>query len=93
MKTMTRRSRRKPPIRSLVEYSYEAPTGETSNAASDADEIEALLEKAKLDNVIATYDTGRGYRVWFEGAPGKELRTLRNTIRSLLPSDWTSTHR
>jgi hypothetical protein len=50
--------------------------------------MEKLLEKAKHDNVITQFDTGRGLILWFAGAPGRKLRQLRNTIRAKLPNDW-----
>jgi hypothetical protein len=58
--------------------------------ASDSDEIEALLRRAKEGNVITQFDTGRGLCLWFSGAPGGELRKLRKAIKALLPANWIS---
>lgn len=89
MKTRgTRDVRHRPPIRSIVGYAYEAPIRDHRYDASDTPEIEKLLERAQRDRVITQFDTGRGLLLWFNGAPGKALRKLRERIRLLLPSNW-----
>jgi hypothetical protein len=81
-----RKPHRKPPIRSLVSYSYEAPAGSDS---IDETPIERILERALGQNIVSQYDTGRGRVVWFNGAAGPSLRRIRDQVRALLPANWT----
>ena len=46
--------------------------------------IRKLLEKAIKEGIISEYDTGRGHVVWFNGAPCKELRHLRDQIKDIV---------
>jgi hypothetical protein len=76
---------RKPPIRSLVTYSFDAPENGDS---IDESPIERLIEQAQQRNIVRNYDTGRGRSIWFQGAPGRELRKLRRLVLSMLPAEW-----
>lgn len=49
----------------------------------DGPTVERLLARAKADGVIIEYDTSRRYDgLWFTGAPGKAIRTLRKAIQA-----------
>lgn len=46
--------------------------------------MERIMERARTAGVISEFDTGRGTLVWFQGMPGKDLRDLRERVRSLV---------
>jgi hypothetical protein len=86
-----RAARRKPPIRSLISYKWQAPVQDHAHDAPNESTIDDLLRAAKRDGIVREYSTGRGLIVWFEGAPGEKLRNIRDRVRTLLPSNWKST--
>lgn len=78
---MKKRRRHKSNTRT-VQYRFvtavpgEAPISETA--------IEKELLLARQVGTVSMHDTGRGYVVWFEGAPGPELRRVRARVLDLI---------
>jgi hypothetical protein len=52
----------------------------------DESAVERLLERARREGLVFSFDAGRGDEVWFEGTPGKDLRALRKRIKAVIAS-------
>ena len=78
--------RRRPPIRCLVGYRWEADDPDYNRANDTA--LDALLTTAKKRGVIVDFDTGRGSCVWFNAPAGKLARALRDEVDAMLPEGW-----
>lgn len=46
--------------------------------------LETLLEQEKRAGLVVEYDTGRGYTLWLDGRPGKDMRELCQRIEKML---------
>jgi hypothetical protein len=66
----------KPPSKTRI-------TGYAFTFDFDEPAMERLLAKAKERGTVTQYDTGRGHAVWFEGAPGRELREVRRQVERM----------
>ena len=50
----------------------------------DESDVEDVLRRARRDDIVFEFDTGRGDVVWFEGCPGADLRRVRELVKSLI---------
>jgi uncharacterized protein YodC (DUF2158 family) len=74
----------------IVQYNFGFPPHPHVNFSEE--EMEKLLEGAKKDGIVSQYDTGRGNCVWFEGYPGKEMRTVRKRVLEVI-ADYPAWYR
>lgn len=86
---MSRRQKRTSATR-VVGYGYSVPHGEdcVPDVFDEAD-MDRLLYKARASGTVTEYDTGRCAIVWFNGAPGAELRRLRDRVRAMFQVEPT----
>ena len=80
---MPRRNR--PSKTKVVQYRFES----TVLYGFKESQVEKLLTAALDLGVITEFDTGRGHGVWFNGPPSRDLRTLRNSIKSIVQPKGT----
>lgn len=75
---MPRRNR--PSKTRVVQYRFES----TEPYGFKESHVAKILDTALLLGVITEFDTGRGHGVWFSGPPSRNLRKLRDTIKSIV---------
>lgn len=72
---------RRPPIRSLTGWIWNAP--EDEEWGPDA-RVEKLLERARAEGIVADFVVGRCC-LWFTAAAGPAARALRDQVEKLIP--------